>query len=144
MDLRRGKERERRREDEDDYRALIVDRSKAVIICPATAEPRCNFSSSRCIFCIAERASTRRDPEERERNSIWAILDILIRLGNVRCIHDKISRRCQYQMSKLSTIFWMIPVAMRRPPGPRHVSLYPSVFRCSQPIPSRFFRPRFR
>lgn len=81
------------------------------------AKPESNFSSRTSVSWI----EIQREESQETRKKFY--------LGNprypystgkrnVRCLPDKVSRRCQYQMSKLSTIFWMIPVAMRRPPDP--------------------------
>lgn len=114
---------------------LIVDRSEAVIICREEARPRCYFF--RAVSSRIE-STEKKNPEKRERNSIWPILDILIQLsGNVT--------------RDFSSIRYLTAVDIRcltSPPGEWYrKTMYPSnpLFRRSQKrtSPSPPFHPRF-
>lgn len=116
-----------------------MDKWKAVIICWVWRSQ--NVISPR-VFLYRGSSFNEKNPKKRERNSIWAILDILIRLGNVTYDVSAIrylvavNIRCLSFRPFSGWYRWQCVVL------PTHnVSFYP--FCCSQPIPSRFFRPHF-
>lgn len=84
-----------------------------------TTRPRCDFSSRFLDHCSSSNqyqvrrkkfhSSDPRYPYSAGECNVWSLC-------------DKVSHRCQYQMSKLPTIFWVIPSATRWPSTPPSVS----------------------